>query len=154
MSKENSIIDESVKIEIIENKGKSVFANKTFEVGDIVISSKREYVEQERTIHSIQWDEETHILIDEPGRLVNHSCDANVIIRTNSNDSYDFVAFKKIEIGTELTLDYETTEFISISVPKCLCGSERCRKTIIGFKFRSELLKSLYNNNVADYLKD
>jgi hypothetical protein len=109
---------------------------------------------EERTQHSIQWDHETHIQVDEPARLINHSCDANLVIRSNAYQSYDFIAFKYIETGTELTFDYETTEYISISVPNCLCGTERCRGSLIGFKFRSELLKSLYDDNVADYLKD
>ncbi len=105
MSKENSITEESLKIVLSENKGRSVFANKNFEVGEIVISSKREYVEPERTGYSFQWDHNTHLQLDEPARLVNHSCDANLIIRRNSKDSYDFVAFKKIEIGAELSWD-------------------------------------------------
>jgi hypothetical protein len=49
MSKEKSITVESLKIVLRENKGRSVFANKNFEIREILISSKREYVEPKRT---------------------------------------------------------------------------------------------------------
>ena len=136
-----------------EGKGKCVIAEKDYEIGDIVISSRRRYVEPERTMYSLQWDFQTHIDLDEPARLTNHSCDPNLCVRRNEYDGYDFIAIKKIKRNSELTWDYETTEYVSISISECLCGEERCRKTVVGFEKRSKLIRMLYGDNIADYLK-
>ncbi len=150
----DSHMNEEHKIGYEETIGKTLIAKKDYEIGDIVISSRRKCVEKERTSHSIQWDYETHILMEEPAIFINHSCDPNLFTRRNDKNCYDFVARKKIEAGTSLCFDYESTEWSLISVFKCFCGTERCRETINGYKFKSELLKKLYNNELADYLKN
>ncbi len=89
----------------------------------------------------------------EPGLFLNHSCDPNLSPIRNENGSYDFYARKEITKGTELNFDYETTEYTVNFFSECLCAEKRCRKKIIGFKKRRELITQLYGDNIAEYLK-
>ncbi|MHC5609556.1 MAG: SET domain-containing protein-lysine N-methyltransferase [Nostoc sp.] len=142
-----------VKIEIT-GKGRGVFANRNFREGEKVVIGHRVQSLPERTNHSFQIDIDLHIELDEPGRLINHSCNPNTGIRNNEFGAYDFVALIDINEGSEITWDYETTEYISIAIPECCCGASNCRIKTLGFKFRSTQLREKYGIFIADYLKD
>lgn len=137
----------------VTNKGRSVFASRCFRKGETVVVGKRVEILPERTMHSFQMDFDLHIQLDEPGRLINHSCSPNTGVQNNKFGGYDFVALVDIPAGTEITWDYETTEYISIAVPKCFCGSSQCRLNIRGFKFLPLEIKKKYGEFIADYLK-
>lgn len=81
--------------------------------------------------HAIQCNENEWI--DHPeGRNGNHSCSANC----GWNGRFKLVAMKDIAQGEELTLDYDTMEDSDwVMSDECECGTERCRKTIKGFRF-------------------
>jgi hypothetical protein len=91
--------------------------------------------------------------MDEPGRLINHSCSPNTGVRNNKFGAYNFVALVDIPSRSEITWDYETTEYISIAIPKCCCGSPECRLKTLGFKFLPVEIKKKYGEFIADYLK-
>jgi len=137
----------------VTNKGRSVFANRWFRKGETVVVGHRVEILPERTMHSFQMDFDLHIQLDEPGRLINHSCSPNTGVRNNKFGGYDFVALVDIPAGTEITWNYETTEYISIAVPECCCGSPECRLNIKGFEFLSVEIKKKYGEFIADYLK-
>ncbi|MFM5980605.1 MAG: SET domain-containing protein-lysine N-methyltransferase [Sphaerospermopsis kisseleviana] len=137
----------------VTHKGKSVFANRYFRQGETVVVGHRVAVLSERTMHSFQMDFDLHIELDEPGRLINHSCSPNTGVRNNQFGGYNFVALVDIDAGTEITWDYETTEYISIAVPECCCGSPQCRLNIRGFKFLPVEIQKKYGEFIADYLK-
>ncbi|HBL12654.1 MAG TPA: SET domain-containing protein-lysine N-methyltransferase [Cyanobacteria bacterium UBA11162] len=137
----------------VTNKGRGVFASRGFRQGETVVIGKRVKILPERTMHSLQMDFDLHIELDEPGRLINHSCSPNTGVRNNKFGGYDFVALVDIPAGTEITWDYETTEYISIAVPKCSCGSPQCRLNIRGYKFIPIEIKKNYGEFIADYLK-
>lgn len=63
--------------------------------------------------------------------LINHSCDPNVFPTSRTV----WRAIKDIDVGDEVTFDYElttTSKFIKNMKPmKCECGSKNCRKLII-----------------------
>ncbi|MBD2446502.1 SET domain-containing protein-lysine N-methyltransferase [Nostoc sp. FACHB-152] len=134
-------------------KGQGVFANYNFTEGETVIIGKRVKVVPDRTVYSLQMGFDLHIDIDEPGRLINHSCSPNTGVRNNEFGGYDFVAISNIALLEEITFDYETTECIVSAFSKCLCGSVNCRVIICGFNFNSEELKLKSNKFIADYLK-
>ncbi|MGH3709391.1 MAG: SET domain-containing protein-lysine N-methyltransferase [Pseudonocardiaceae bacterium] len=92
----------------------------------------------ERTTHSFQKGWDTHVELGTPARFMNHSCQPNTGVVDNSQDGYDFVALQEIQPGDELTWDYETTEYVSIAVPRCLCAAENCRTRIHGYRFRCQ----------------
>ncbi|MBK1985975.1 SET domain-containing protein-lysine N-methyltransferase [Sphaerospermopsis aphanizomenoides BCCUSP55] len=137
----------------VTHKGKSVFANRCFRQGETVVVGQRVEILSERTMHSFQMDFDLHIELDEPGRLINHSCSPNTGVCNNQFGGYNFVALVDIDAGTEITWDYETTEYISIAVPQCSCGSPQCRLNIRGFKFLPVEIQRKYGEFVADYLK-
>lgn len=134
-------------------KGKGVFANRHFLKGETVIIGQRVKVVPDRTIYSLQMDFDLHIDIDEPGRLINHSCFPNTGVRNNQFRAYDFVAITNIALGEEITFDYETTECIISAFSECLCGSANCRIRVRGFNFIDSQLKDKSNKFIADYLK-
>lgn len=142
-----------VRIFKTKNKGFGVFANRNFVKGEVVVYGRMKEVLSERTIHSFQIDEETHVQLDKTSRTINHSCEPNTGIRNNVFQAYDFIAFRDIIKGEEITWDYETTEYISIAVKNCLCGSRNCRRVLRGFKYRANDLLNKYGIYVADYLR-
>lgn len=133
-------------------KGRGVFASRYFRKGETVVVGHRVEILPERTSHSLQMDFDLHIELDEPGVLINHSCSPNTGVRNNQFGAYDFVALVDIPAGTEITWDYETTEYISIAIPKCYCGSPECRLKTLGFKFLPVEIKKKYGEFIADYL--
>jgi len=133
--------------------GYGLEASTSFCEGDKVISSKALEVTP-RDSHTVQTGWDRHVRIDLPARFVNHSCEANLGIRNNNHGAYDFFALKEIEEGSELIWDYEASEYEIGSFETCLCGSQRCRKSLGGFKKHGEQVKSYYGEYVADYLKE
>ncbi|MHC5772358.1 SET domain-containing protein-lysine N-methyltransferase [Nostoc sp.] len=142
-----------VKIEITD-KGRGVFASRNFREGEKVVIGHRVKSLPERTNHSFQIDIDLHIELDEPARIINHSCNPNTGIRNNEFGAYDFVALMDINEGSEITWDYETTEYVSIAIPECCCGASNCRIKTLGFKFRSTQIRKKYGIFIADYLKE
>ena len=134
-------------------KGRGVFATQKFASGEIVVVGIQIEEIPERTIYSLQMDFHLHVNLDEPARVINHSCTPNTGVRNNQFGGYDFVALYDIKAGEEITFDYETTEYESIAVPQCMCGAESCRGKTLGFKFRETMLRERYGDYIAGYLK-
>src|SRR5262249_36294024 len=68
---------EVVGVEVHKGRlGTSVFAAKAFQRGDVVLCGWGPYASQ-RSRHSIQVDEDLHILPSTPLRFLNHSCEPN-----------------------------------------------------------------------------
>mmetsp|Transcript_17061 Transcript_17061/g.39195 ORF Transcript_17061/g.39195 Transcript_17061/m.39195 type:complete len:211 (-) Transcript_17061:2342-2974(-) len=143
--------------ESISGKGLGVFASKAFAVGDLVLSSKQIEEATKRDSHTVQIDQERHIIMDMPSILVNHSCDPNMGVKDNKKDgnesSYEFLAIRPIEQGEELTWDYETTEWELSASFACKCGVDRCRGILSGFKDNGDAIRKLYGEHLANYLK-
>jgi len=137
----------------LTNKGKSVFASRDFRKNETVVIGNRLRISPERTSHSFQIDVDLHVELDEPAVLINHSCTPNTGVRNNRFGGYDFVALVDIVGGDEITWDYETTEYISIAVAKCYCGSSACRSKTSGFKYLPHEIRNRYGEFIADYLK-
>eukprot|EP00978_Attheya_sp_CCMP212_P011521 scaffold28448_cov51-Attheya_sp.AAC.2 len=133
--------------------GYGLEASRSFREGDKVMSSKALEVTPVGS-HTVQTGWDRHVLIDLPARFVNHSCDANLGIKDNIGGAYDFFALKEIEEGSELLWDYETSEYEIGSFETCLCGSQRCRGSLGGFKKHGDQIKNFYGEYVADYLKE
>ena len=134
-------------------KGRSVFATRDFQEGETVVVGRRIRILLERSIYSLQMDFELHVELDQPACLINHSCQPNTGVRNNPFGGYDFVALVDIATGEEITFDYETTEYISIAVPHCLCSMSNCRGKTRGFQFLDFPIRQRYGNFIADYLK-
>ncbi|MBD0389639.1 MAG: SET domain-containing protein [Nostoc sp. C3-bin3] len=134
-------------------KGRGVFAKKKFAKGETVVVGIPTEEVPERTIYSFQMDFNLYVNLNEPAVVVNHSCDPNTGVKNNQFGGYNFVALGDIEAGEEITWDYETTEYESIAIHRCLCESLSCRGKTLGFKFREQMLRDTYGEYIADYLK-
>ncbi|WP_116209836.1 SET domain-containing protein [Streptomyces olivoreticuli] len=134
------------------DRGLGVFALRDFVAGDVVLAGRPLAELAERTDHSFQVGWETHVELDAPARLANHSCSPNTGVRNNAAGGYDFIALRDIAPGTEICWDYSSTEWESIAVPSCSCGSACCRGASRGFRhLTSEQVAGLHGF-VADYL--
>jgi uncharacterized protein len=134
-------------------KGRGVFATKKIVQGETVVVGIPIEEVPERTIYSFQMDFNLYVNLDKPAVVINHSCNPNTGVRNNQFGGYNFVALGDIEADEEITWDYETTEYESIAVSRCLCGSLSCRGKTLGFKFREQMLRDRYGEYIADYLK-
>merc|ERR1712000_409872 len=130
--------------------GFGVFAKRCFDKGELVFSASC-LTESERNVHSIQIDWNKHVLMNLPGRFINHSCNSNVGIKNNDQGAYDFIALRKVEKDEELTWDYCGAEFDQINF-KCECGGDNCRKILKGFRVDHEFIRSHCGLFYANYL--
>ncbi|MFJ1869432.1 SET domain-containing protein [Streptomyces sp. NPDC088097] len=130
-------------------KGRGVYAVRDFAVGELVVRGRVERTEPRRTRHSFQKGWDLHVELDETARSINHCCSPNAGVVDNTVGGYDFVAMRPIRAGEEITWDYESTEYESIAVDSCLCGSAVCRGRTRGFKYRTDRVPY-----IAAYLRD
>ena len=91
-----------------------------FETGTLSDDNKR-YI----AIHNGKY-----LLIAEPERYMNHSCDPN----TKTENGFDY-ALRDINEGEEITGDYNLEG--SLVGFECKCGSDICRKVIDSKKIES-----------------
>ncbi len=110
----------------VSGVGRGVFAATNISENETVIRSRQEKALAQRDKFSLELMGK-HILIDEPGVIVNHSCQPNCVLVINQHDAYDFVAIKEIGAGEEITFDYESIESQIVGFGQCYCGSDLCR---------------------------
>jgi hypothetical protein len=136
-----------------DQRGWGLFALTTFQEGDFIMRGTAVQQSSIQTKHSLQLDWDWHVEMDLPSRFINHICnDANVGVQPNEVGAYDFYALRRIDIGTELLWDYETTEY-QIKGFSCSCGSSTCRGELKGFKVHKEQLIAAYGEDyIAPYL--
>lgn len=139
-------------IKTVHDKGKGVFARRNFNPGKIVVRGRIVRRVPQRTNYSFQVGARKHVDLDIPAKLINHSCDPNLGIKDNVFGGYDFVAIRPIKKGEELCWDYCMSEYYSIAVKRCLCGSKICRKKIRGYKYLPRGIRAKYKGFIAGYL--
>jgi len=121
--------------------GKGVFSERNFEQGDFVlaiddskiVTDNSKLTEQQHEFDLDYVDGKT-ILMQEPEKYINHSCDPNVYVKT-TNYIRNIYAMKPIKQGDEITYDYSINgdnegTFI------CHCHSKNCRKLYLGDFFK------------------
>lgn len=127
-----------VRVAESDIEGKGVFAAEPVKPGDTVLvvdTSRR--VTGEEPLRPEEGESEEHlaylsggrvVLLPEPERHLNHSCDPNAFVRTVEGETR-VVARRRIEAGEEVTLDYLINTQGGSSWA-CDCGAERCRGTL------------------------
>lgn len=137
-----------------EPKGRGVFARKDFKEGDVVVVGIVEGFATQRTNFSIQLFWNVHANFEEPAVVINHSCGPNVAVVPNELGAYSFIATRHIKEGAEICFDYATTEYESIAVPECHCGSKQCRGKSGGYILLPDDHDLKLSGLVAPYLRD
>jgi cyanophycin synthetase len=146
---------EAVGVEVrLGRLGTSVFATQGFQRGDVVLRGWGPYALQ-RSRHTIQVDEELHILPSSPLRFLNHSCEPNcgLLIRCGVED-IEVHALRPLKAGEELTLDYNTFEAeVQFLAGPCLCNTPGCLGAVRGYKHLPEERREYYDVYIAEYLR-
>ena len=109
-----------LEIRLIKQGMRGLFANRTFDKGEIILLLKGNYFNKP-TRTSIQVGRDKHVENYEGG-LINHHCNpsANIVVIPEVEPAL-VVANKTIFKGEEITFDYETTEVDMAEPFKCNC---------------------------------
>lgn len=86
------------------NGMKGLFALKSFQKGESVVKVSGQKIDHP-TRTSVQVGINEHIDVQAPIMYINHRCDANIKLK-----NYTFVAIRTIEVGEEITFDYNASE--------------------------------------------
>jgi SET domain-containing protein len=109
-----------LEIRLIKKGMRGLFANRTFNKGEIILLLKGNYFNKP-TRTSIQVGNNKHVENYEGG-LINHHCNPNTnIVIIPDVEPALVVANKTIFKGEEITFDYETTEEVMAEPFKCEC---------------------------------
>ena len=134
-------------------KGEGVFATNFFKAGQIVMVGVIKKTLSENHSHASQIGENDYVFHAGLITKVNHSCDPNCGIKVNETGAHDFIAIKKIGINEEITFDYAMRNYSVDYFPtQCMCGSDKCRGKITGWKGLPDKIKKEYEGFAAPYL--
>lgn len=136
-----------IEVRQTKDRDKGIYAKRDFNIGEIVLIFQGNELVTEGGHHTLQIGQNEHLLVDEPQRYVNHSCDPNCGIKGRTI----LVAMKPIKQGEEVTFDYAMTEY-SCSGLQCLCGAKNCRGKITGFDKLPDDFRERYKGFISDYL--
>lgn len=127
----------------IEGVGKALYAKHFIPKGSYILTfcgplvndeeaTKRDMANFGRIMgNELQIGEDFYVYLQEPGRLINHSCEPNAGI---TNDTV-LVAAKDIQKNEEICFDYSSTmDEGEIWAMECLCGTATCRGHAADFK--------------------
>jgi ornithine decarboxylase len=107
-----------------------------------------------RSRTSFQVGPNQHIEPNLFGAYLNHSCLPNAGIRTDAAGLLNVVAREPIKAGEEVTVDYAMFEYelADMAHVPCLCKTDECRGTILGYKDLSPQKKMEYKTYTASHL--
>lgn len=126
--------------------GRGLFAGETIRAGTPILQFTGEglTLAQVRAkgaaaANSLQVGVNEYVDLEEPGRLVNHSCDPNAVIKVD----LELVALRDIARGEEIRFDYSTTISDGWTM-ECRCGAPQCRGLVTAFQLLPEGLRQRY----------
>ena len=146
-----------VKVLNTKSRGRGVFASAKIEAGSLIASFDGDIyywdwpslpLPDDAFEHAIPFAD--NYVRDSKGiaRYVNHSCNPNCGIR----DLFDIATIRAIEPGEELVWDYDTAQDDDAWTMDCECGEATCRKTIRGYRYLSQELRSQYRTITSEWL--
>ena len=115
--------------------GKGVFSVRGFDPGETILvidlsrvvddahpldASKGEFE------HHCEWFGDLQVLLPEPERYINHSCEPSTYIVTIEG-LRRVLAYRRIEVGDEVTYDYLIDAYGDVEW-ECSCGAATCRR--------------------------
>ncbi len=141
------------ELRVAGEKGEGIFARRSFSTHEIVMVGIIEKVLARNHSHASQIGENKYVLHAGLLRKVNHSCDPNCGISVNETGAHDFIAMRDIAVNEEITFDYAMRNYgVDYFAQQCICGSERCRGKITGWKDLPDERKHTYKGFIAPYL--
>ncbi|MFN0054918.1 MAG: SET domain-containing protein [Planctomycetales bacterium] len=89
--------------------------------------------------NALQIGIDRYLDLEEPGRLLNHSCEPNAGVRNGTR----LVALRDIQPGEEIRFDYSTTVSDGWTMP-CRCGAPHCRGLVVAYQLLAAPLRQRY----------
>ena len=135
-----------VYIKESSKQGKGVFAAKNFNAGELILEIDDRHIitdESALTSEQHQFDldylEDKTVIMQEPEKYINHSCDPNTYVKTK-NGIRQVLALRNVTQDKEITYDYAINGD-NDGTFTCHCGSKNCRDVYQGnfFKLPQEL---------------
>lgn len=128
---------QNVSVKPSSIQGKGVFAERGFPKAEKILEIDDSHVVEDfekltKEQQSFECDflgDGRTVLMQPPERYINHSCDPNTYVQTVSGTRTLF-AMRDIKAGEEITYDYAINGYYDGDVPKCACGSPKCRKIL------------------------
>jgi hypothetical protein len=137
----------AVEVRKSQIQGTGVYALKDFDIGEVVldiddsdiVTDPSKLSAEDNEFNCDYLDNGKIILMKDPERSINHSCDPSTYVKT-IDGIRKVIAKKKINVGDEVTYDYAINGENAGTFP-CHCGSKKCRKIYVGnfFKLPREL---------------
>jgi hypothetical protein len=81
-------------------------------------------------------------------RFINHSCEPSTALRGST-----LVALRDLAPGTEITFDYNTTEWELADPFPCHCGGVHCVGTVRGYRHLDDAARTRILPWVAEHLR-
>jgi hypothetical protein len=140
--------------------GLGVYAQRPFRRGDFLFSATGTVIPNQ-TMYSIQIEWDKHLDAHPPARYLNHSCDPNAGVKTNTLGLPDFYALRPIAKDEEIRYDYAMTEYrhYERSQPEldfdlvCHCGAAGCRGRFGYYAEITPELQEKYRGFISAYLE-
>ncbi len=81
--------------------------------------------------------------------VLNHSCDPTLAWTTDGEAVVALVAFREVQPGEELTVDYATGSTDAELLVRCHCETYRCRQLVTGDDWRIPQVQLRYAGHLA-----
>lgn len=108
---------------------RGVVTTRAIPAGSIVATLLVERTEYQASRYSIQQDEQRHIVVALPLRLMNHSCQPTCYL---DMETLTVRALRPLAAGEEVNFFYPATEWEMAEPFDCHCGAPSCLHTIRG----------------------
>ena len=133
---------ETTEVRKSKIQGTGVYALMDFKVGEIildiddsnVVTDPSKLSDEDNAFNCDYLDNGKVILMQDPERCINHSCDPSTYVKT-VDGVRKVIAKKNISKGDEITFDYSINGDNEGIFP-CRCGSDKCRKIYNGNFFK------------------
>jgi len=133
---------ETTEVRKSKIQGTGVYALMDFKVGEIildiddsnVVTDPSKLSDEDNAFNCDYLDNGKVILMQDPERCINHSCDPSTYVKT-IDGVRKVIAKKNISKGDEITFDYSINGDNEGTFP-CRCGSDKCRKIYNGNFFK------------------
>ena len=106
--------DSNFELKNSQDRGAGVITKNAFKKGQVVMRGVIKEILSVNSEHSSQIGENQFVNPVGFMALVNHSCEPNCGIQVNETGAHDYVAFKDISAGEEITFDYAMQSYLAI----------------------------------------
>ncbi len=121
---------------------RSLLAQKSFRVHDVISSFHWTSVQENPSRMTVQIGEKRHVeLLPHALECVNHSCEPNAFFDT---EKLQLICIKPITHGEEITFFYPSAEWDMGAPFDCHCGSAHCIGRVAGAKYLSVVQRTQY----------